>query len=112
MFYLKDLCQLHFFVVENGVDTVDGLLGLMRCAPLGFLMQDGNQSPDGQIENSQLRLKQNRSCGQSLLLLKASAHSSLKNQSTVISIPLFESDRNYHTIVSAVALSQSSAPCS
>lgn len=47
--YLKNLCQLHFLVVKDGMDTVDSLLGLVRCAPLGFLMQDGNQSPDGHI---------------------------------------------------------------
>lgn len=31
------------------MDTVDGLLGLVRRSPLGFLMQDGNQSPDGHM---------------------------------------------------------------
>lgn len=36
--YLKDLSQLHFLVVEDGMYTVDGLLGLMRRPPLRFLM--------------------------------------------------------------------------
>ena len=44
--HLKNLCQLHFLVVEDGVNTVDSLLGLMRSASLGFLMQDGNQCPE------------------------------------------------------------------
>lgn len=48
--YLKDLCQLHFLVVKDGVDTVNSLLGLVWRSPLGFLMQDGNQSPDGHIK--------------------------------------------------------------
>lgn len=47
--YLEDLCQLHLLVVEDGMDTVNRLLGLVRCPPLGFLMQDGNQSPDGHV---------------------------------------------------------------
>ena len=47
--YLKNLCQLHFLVVKDGVNAVDSLLGLVRSSPLGFLMQDGNQSPDGHI---------------------------------------------------------------
>lgn len=47
--YLKNLCQLHLLVVKDGMDAVDGLLGLVRCTPLGFLMQDGNQSPGGHI---------------------------------------------------------------
>ncbi|TNN69383.1 hypothetical protein EYF80_020384 [Liparis tanakae] len=38
----------------HSVDAVDGLLGLVRRSPLGFLMQDGNQSPGGQ--NRHLRL--------------------------------------------------------
>lgn len=50
--YLKNLCQLHLLVVKDGVDAVDGLLGLVRCAPLGFLMQDGNQSPGGHISTN------------------------------------------------------------
>ena len=45
--YLKNLCQLHLLVVKDGMDTVHGLLGLVRCSPLGFLMQDRDQSPDG-----------------------------------------------------------------
>lgn len=45
--YLKNLCQLHFLVVEDGMNTVNSLLGLVRGAPLGLLMQDRNQSPDG-----------------------------------------------------------------
>lgn len=47
--YLKNLCELHLLIVKDGVDTVDSLLGLVRCSPLSFLMQDGNQSPDGNI---------------------------------------------------------------
>lgn len=45
--YLKNLCQLHFFVVKYGMDAVNSLLGLVGRATLCFLMQDGNQSPDG-----------------------------------------------------------------
>lgn len=47
--YLKNLGQLHFLVVEDGMNAVDGLLGLVRRAPLGFLMQDGNQSSEENI---------------------------------------------------------------
>ena len=36
--YLKDLCQLHLLVVEDGVDAVDGLFGLVGRAPLGLLV--------------------------------------------------------------------------
>lgn len=50
--YLKNLCQLHFLVVEDGMNTVNSLLGLVRGAPLGLLMQDRNQSPDGQTRTS------------------------------------------------------------
>lgn len=52
--YLKNLCQLDFLVVENGMDTVNSLLGLVGRTPLGFLMQDGNQSPDRHMEGSRL----------------------------------------------------------
>lgn len=45
--YLKNLGQLHFLVVEDGMNAVNSLLGLVRCAPLGFLMQDGNQRSVG-----------------------------------------------------------------
>lgn len=43
--YFKNLRQLHFLVVEDGVDAVNRLLGLMWRSTLGFLMQYGNQSP-------------------------------------------------------------------
>lgn len=43
--YFKNLRQLHFLVVEDGVNAVNRLLGLMRCSALGFLMQYWNQSP-------------------------------------------------------------------
>lgn len=45
MTYLKNLRQLHFLVVEDSVDAVNRLLGLMRRPTLGLLMQYGNQSP-------------------------------------------------------------------
>lgn len=45
--YFKNLRQLHFLVVKDGVNAVNRLLGLMRCPTLGFLMQYGNQSPKG-----------------------------------------------------------------
>lgn len=49
--YLENLCQLNLLVVKDCMDTVNSLLGLMRRSPLGFLMQDGNQSPDGHVTN-------------------------------------------------------------
>lgn len=49
--YLENLCQLNLLVVKDCMDTVNSLLGLVRRSPLGFLMQDGNQSPDGHVTN-------------------------------------------------------------
>ena len=45
--HLEDLRELDLLVVEDGVDAVDGLLGLVRGASLRFLVQDGDQGPAG-----------------------------------------------------------------
>lgn len=80
--YLKNLSQLHFLVVKDGMDTVNSLLGLVRCSPLGFLMQYGNQSPDGH-RRTDIRT----SCTKKMINFNQSKCVSMANASSVDSSP-------------------------
>lgn len=80
--YLKNLSQLHFLVVKDGMDTVNSLLGLVRCSPLGFLMQDGNQSPDGH-RRTDIRT----SCTKKMIHFIQSKYVSMANAPSVDSSP-------------------------